>query len=95
MFCVRAGRRDAFAGLFRERWGRDWALLSRAEAEALQLFGPGPLSELAAERIGDFIAISAGRDVLVYGEPGNPVVSLNGFHAGMLPDEMSIPLLLI
>ena len=95
MFCVRAGRRDAFAGLFRERWGRDWALLSRAEAEALQLFGPGPLSELAAERIGDFIAISAGREVIVYGEPGNSLVSLNGFHAGMLPDEMSIPLLLI
>ena len=95
MFCVRAGRRDAFAGLFRERWGRDWALVSRAEAEALRLFGPGPLSELAAERIGDFIAISAGRDVIVYGEPGNSLVSLNGFHAGMLPDEMSIPLLLI
>ena len=95
MFCVRPGRRDAFAGLFRERWGRDWALLSRAEAEALLLFGPGPLSELAAERIGDFIAISAGRDVIVYGEPGNSLVSLNGFHAGMLPDEMSIPLLLI
>ena len=69
--CARVAR-NAFAGLFRERWGRDWALLSRAEAEALQLFGPGPLSELAAERIGDFIAISAGRDVIVYGEPGNP-----------------------
>ena len=25
MFCVRSGREDAFAGQFRERWGRNWA----------------------------------------------------------------------
>lgn len=95
MFCVRAGRRGAFAGAFRERWGRDWALLTRGEAEALELFGPPPLSELAAERIGDYIAISAGREVLIYGEPGNPQSSLHGFHAGLRPEEISIPLLLL
>ena len=95
MFCVRRGRGEAFAGAFRERWGERWALLSRAEAEELALFGPGPLSELAAERIGDYIGISAGREIIVYGEPGNPQISLRGFHAGMLPEEMSIPLLLL
>ena len=95
MFCVRGGRGAAFAGAFRERWGERWALLSRAEAEELALFGPGPLSELAAERIGDYIGISAGREIIVYGEPGNPQISLRGFHAGMLPEEMSIPLLLL
>ncbi len=95
MFCVRAGRGGAFAAAFRERWGERWALLSRAEAEALALFGPGPLSELAAERIGDYIAISAGREIIVYGEPGSAQASLNGYHAGLLPEEMSIPLLLL
>ena len=95
MFCVRAGRAAAFAAAFRERWGRSWALLSRADAQEMALFGPEPLSELAAERIGDYLAISAGREVMIYGEPGNPTASLRGFHAGLLPEEMSIPLLLL
>ncbi len=94
MFCVRAGREDTFSGEFRERWGRNWALLSLDEAEEMQLFGPKPLSNLAAERIGSHIAVSATRNVLVYGEAGNRVSALNGFHAGMRSEEMEIPLLL-
>lgn len=95
MFCVRDGRADAFAGAFRERWGADWALLSRDDAEDLALFGPGRLSDLAAERIGGYLAISAGNEVIVYGEPGNGQLALKGFHAGLRPEEMSIPLLLL
>lgn len=95
MFCVREGRADAFAGAFRERWGADWALLSRDDAEDLALFGPGRLSDLAAERIGGYLAISAGNEVIVYGEPGNGQLALKGFHAGLRPEEMSIPLLLL
>ena len=94
MFCVRSGREDAFAGQFRERWGRNWALLTQDEAEGLKLFGPEPLSELAAERIGSHIAVSATRNVLIYGEAGNRVSALNGYHAGMRAEEMEIPLLL-
>ena len=95
MFCVRRGREAAFAGEFRERWGRQWALLSRRDAEELQLFGPDGLSDISAERIGSHLALSAGRDVLVYGEAGNSQSALRGFHAGLRPEEMSIPLLLI
>ena len=95
MFCVREGRAEAFAGAFRERWEADWALLSRADAEELALFGPGRLSDLAAERIGGYLAISAGKEVIVYGEPDNRQLDLKGFHAGLRPEEMSIPLLLL
>ena len=94
MFCVRRGREAAFEGAFRARWGRRWALLTRAEAEELRLFGPEPLSALAAERIGSHIAVTAQRNVLVYGEAGNRVSALNGFHAGLRAEEMEIPLLL-
>ena len=75
--------------------GRQWALLSRRDAEELQLFGPDGLSDISAERIGSHLALSAGRDVLVYGEAGNSQSALRGFHAGLRPEEMSIPLLLI
>ena len=94
MFCVRSGREDVFAGEFRERWGRNWALLTQEEAGDLKLFGPDPLSDLAAERIGSHIALSATRNVLIYGEAGNRVSALNGYHAGMRSEEMEIPLLL-
>lgn len=95
MFCVRDGREDAFAHHFRQRWGTTWALLSRDQAEHLNLFGPQPLTGLAAERIGSHLALSAGRNVLIYGEAGNSQAALRGFHAGLRPEEMSIPLLLI
>ena len=69
-------------------------MLTQEEAEDLKLFGPEPLSEIAAERIGSHIAVSATRNVLVYGEAGNRVSALNGYHAGMRSEEMEIPLLL-
>ena len=94
MFCVQRGHEDAFEGEFRERWGRHWALITRAEAEELQLFGPEPMTPLAAERIGSHLALSATRNVIVYGEAGNRVSALNGYHAGLRPEEMEIPLLL-
>jgi len=94
MFCVKRGREAAFEGEFRERWGRHWALLTRAEAEEMQLFGPDPMTPLAAERIGSHLALSATKNVLVYGEAGNRVSALNGYHAGLRSEEMEIPLLL-
>ncbi len=94
MFCTRPGAGEAFAGKFRERWGGRWALLSRREAEELELFGPGRISPEAAERIGDYIAVGPGRDVLLYGERGGGQSSLRGYHAGLRPEEMEIPLLL-
>ena len=93
MFCTRAGG-DAFAGAFRERWGKRWALLPRADAEELELFGPGPLAAAARDRIGDYIAIAPGRDVILNGERGGSQGRLHGYHAGLRPEEMRIPLLL-
>ncbi len=94
MFCVRRERTAAFESSFRERWGRDWALLQRAECEELHLFGPGPLSASAASRIGTHIALTAKPKIISYGEAGNPQGRLIGHHAGLRPEEMEIPLLL-
>ena len=94
MFCTRRGAGEAFAAKFRERWGERWALLSRREAEELELFGPGRISAEAAERIGDYIALCPGRDVLLYGDRGSGISGLRGYHAGLRPEEMEIPLLL-
>lgn len=94
MFCVREGHYSAFESAFRDRWGADWALLNRRECEELQLFGPGRLSERAANRIGTHIAITATPNIITFGEAGNPQDRLIGHHAGLRAEEMEIPLLL-
>ena len=94
MFCVRPGAESLFEWGFRERWGRDWALLNRQEFEALELFGPGTISERSASRIGSHIALSEQAKIITYGEVGNPQGKLIGHHAGLRPEEMEIPLLL-
>lgn len=88
-FYVRDGAAEAFAAAFRERFGSTHALLTIDEVDALRLLGPDPLAAETRRRLGEFMAISATADVIVY-KPDN---ALLGFHAGLLPDEMRIPLI--
>ena len=103
-FHPRPGLDAAFAEEFRRRFGHRFALLPVADSDALHLWGPEPLSSLARERIGSFIALSDGPDVLIYdgaitGDPAaHPPADLafagvRGFHAGLTPEEMRIPLI--
>lgn len=95
MFHVRPGQHEAFAARFRDRFGDRFALLSIAEVEALGLFGPGALSPIARGRIGDFLALSAGPDILLYlGAGPRGAETLRGYHAGLTAAEMEIPLIL-
>jgi hypothetical protein len=92
-FHVAEGQRSRFVDAFQERFGDAFLLLSADEAESLRLFGPGVLSPRARGRIGDFIAIPAGRGAITYaGEPG--VHAMKGMHGGLLPEEMHIPLVI-
>lgn len=92
-FHVRPGEHQRFASAFRERYGDDFALLSIDEADDLRLFGPELLSETARARIGDYIGVTAGANALVLGEPGARRDPMRGFHGGMTPAEMRIPLI--
>jgi hypothetical protein len=60
----------------------------------LRLFGPGPLSDEAQARLGDFFAIALNNDVLLY-EPSATLAAMRGFHGGLLPAEMRIPLIVV
>jgi predicted AlkP superfamily pyrophosphatase or phosphodiesterase len=89
MFHVRDSRRSAFEAMFRERFRERFALLTAQETEELRLFGPGELSDTTRARIGDYVAIAGGPDVLRY-RPDSP---MRGFHGGLLRDEVRIPLI--
>ncbi len=93
-FHVREGERDRFAAAFRERFGELFALLSVDEVSALRLMGPAPLSAETHRRLGDFMAIPRGRDVLLY-EPKDTLRAMVGFHGGLTREEMRVPLILM
>jgi hypothetical protein len=90
-------RRHEFKRAFRERFGEWFLLLSATDAEVLGLFGPGLLSEEMRARIGDFISVSLGREVLRYtGAPGrDKYLAQRSHHSGLSAAEMHVPFILI
>ncbi len=93
MFHVRAGRAPAFTEQFRERYGDAFALLTIDEVERLQLLGPEPLTDTTRARVGDYVGIAVEPAVLLHEPDG--IDTLRGFHAGLTPDEMRIPLVVV
>ncbi len=79
----------------KDRFGDRFLLITVDDAEDLELFGPGPLSDVARSRIGDLVAISRGSDVIEYlparGE--GKIMSQASHHSGLSPDEMLVPLI--
>ena len=70
-------------------FGDTHALLTIDEVDELRLLGPEPLAPETRRRMGDFMAISATPDAINY-KPDEPML---GYHGGLLPDEMRIPLI--
>ncbi|MDP9238599.1 MAG: alkaline phosphatase family protein [Chloroflexota bacterium] len=91
LFHVRAGQEDRFVSEFSGRFGDEWALLNTDEVDELRLLGPEPLASETRRRWGDFVAIGAGRDAIRYA-PREPML---GYHGGLRPEEMRIPLILV
>jgi hypothetical protein len=92
-FHLHDGRHEEFAEAFRARYGDSFALITPAEAASCGLFGPEGMSDETHRRLGDFVGVALGADTLVY-EPEPSLAAMNGFHGGMLPEEMRIPLVL-
>ena len=92
-FHVREGLHERFAATFRERVGELFALITTEELSALRLMGPTPLSAEMRRRMGDFVAIPRGRDVILY-EPKETLRLMRGFHGGLTRDEVRVPLIL-
>jgi len=87
---------DRFISAFRSRFGESFYLLTVADAEELELFGPGAWSEHMRERSGDFVSVSKGRGALRYaGIPGaNGYRRMRSGHSGLSPAEMRVPLII-
>ena len=90
---VRRGKLPAFIEQFTTRFGDRMILVPTAEAEHLELFGPGEMSSLARSRFGHFIAVPFRAATLSYYPPTNPQGNqYAALHAGLSPQEMWVPL---
>ncbi len=96
-FHVRPGREEQFAHEFRSRFAERFALLTVDEVDELRLFGPDPLTEETRLRLGDFVAISLGADILAYldANGGRDALRQASQHSGLTPEEMRIPLIVV
>ena len=93
-FHVREGKESEFRDAFRARFGERFLLVTVDEAEELELLGPGRLSDETRQRLGSFAAVSLGADVLLYGWPsrsGEDKLHV-GYHSGLSPAEVLVPL---
>lgn len=93
-FHVRHGKETEFQDAFRARFGERFLLITVEEAEEMEMLGPGRLSDETRRRLGSFVAVSLGADVLLYGwlsrsDEGKLHV---GYHSGLSPAEVLVPL---
>lgn len=95
-FHVRDGAEERVRELFQKRFGGRFFLVRADEFEALELFGPGPMSNETRSRIGDLVAISCGQDVISYqsGPEPAPLMTQESQHSGLTPQEMRVPLVI-
>ena len=64
------------------------------EVEALELLGPGRIEDFARRRLGTHLAISRGADTFIYLDKPE-YMQFIGYHSGLTPDEMLVPLVVV
>lgn len=93
---VKRGREREFERAFSETLGADFLLMTREEALARRLFGPGALNEKADDFLGDYLALATGaRAIYYHAVGGEPHGKMIGHHAGLTEQEMLVPLILV
>ena len=84
---------EADISLFMEhavKWVR-----SQRRTKRLRLLGPSDISPTMRRRLGHFVAISRQPSGLFIGAPEDSGSKNIGFHGGLSPDEMSLPLIVL
>ncbi len=97
---AREGATGQVVTYVREKLGDVTAVITREEAIAQGLFGPGDLEERALARIGDVLLFPRGNKQLVatvLGLDGTPMHAplFRGLHGGLTEDEALVPLLAV
>lgn len=85
--------KDEFERTFNEEFGDKFMLLSHRRVLDSHLFGDNKNHDRFEEFIGDYLAIAKDKYTFAYKEKNNK--THKGQHAGMLEDELMIPVIVI
>lgn len=91
-FRVMPENQAEFVRLFQQLFGKDFILLSKKEVLEKQLFGDGKPHPNLEASLGDFLAIGIGE---YFFEMHKRKVPMFSHHAGLLKDEMMVPLIIV
>ena len=90
---VKEEKKALFPGIFRKHFGDNYLLLTRDEVLREKVFGIGEDHTGLSSFIGDYVAIAtAGISIF---NTHYKAQDMPGVHAGMTPEEYTIPLIVI
>ena len=91
-FYVKKHKQLEFETLFNEIFKDTYVLFKREEVLRHHLFGYGNIHPKTDDFLGDYLAVATKNTVLDYKHHD---FTFKGHHAGMSPDEMNIPLIVL
>lgn len=92
-FFVKTGREKEFERLFEASFGQKFLLFSKMEVREKKLFGEGTEHPNFDGMLGDYLAVAID-DLSIYNTEEDAARTI-GVHAGLVEDEMRIPLIVI
>ncbi|MFN2188175.1 MAG: alkaline phosphatase family protein [Candidatus Promineifilaceae bacterium] len=88
---AKQGRKQELLELLQHRFGEALQAWDVNEVIESGLLGPGPVSDIVAQRIGDVAATMRDRHVLLTSKETAKIEKFIGRHGGMTADEMEVP----
>ena len=89
-FFVKEDKIAGFKDLFNSHFEKEYLIYSKKEILDMKLFGDGEMHEMCDSFIGDFLAIAIDKYMFTL----NNDKAYIGHHAGLLEDEMMVPLII-
>lgn len=93
-FFVKKDKALEFETLFNDIFKDKYVLFKKEEVFKHHFFGNGIIHPKADDFVGDYLAVAINKSIIEYKRDKSNFV-FKGHHAGMHPDEMNIPLIII
>ena len=94
-FHIKPGYSDVFPRRWKQQFDNDFQLMTATEALEKRIFGEGTPHSRAMDFIGDYVALATGNKSLWYRDENGESHDFKAMHAGLSPEEMIVPLVLI
>ncbi len=91
-FHVKEAYKEAFVPAFKKAFGEHFLIMTGAEFINSGFLGEGTANKKLPSIVGDFVALATDETTLCYDRQN---VQLKGVHAGLMEEEMRVPLIVI